>query len=346
MKSTIGDVAKLAGVSMATVSRVLNNNYPVKKETRQCVEKAIKELNYKPNPLAQGLISKKTNTIGIVVPSITNMFFTEVIYGVEKYVKFHGYDVLLSNSNGEVEAEKLCVNKFLNRLVEGIIVVDPRTENIKSCFYDNICNEIPLICINGYHENQNVNFVISDQEKGTVEALEHLINLGHKNIAFVRGGKSYSYDIKEMLYKKYIKKLGSKELIIDILDGNSIDVVDNTINKIIELRGSELKIGKDITAFLACNDLMAVGLLNGCSQININSPQDVSIIGFDNIILSQMTKPKITTVNQNMKVLGEIAAENIVKLIESKKLRCKNVIVDTALIERESCTRIYEEVAR
>jgi LacI family transcriptional regulator len=336
MKSTIGDVAKLSGVSITTVSRVINNNYPVKKETRLSVEKAIQELNYKPNPLAQGLISKRSNTIGIVVPGITNMFFTEVIHGVEKYVKAKGYDVLLSNSNGDADAEMICVNKLANKFVDGIIVVDPQTSNIKAHFYDITALNMPLICINGYHENTNVNFVIANEEKGTSEAIEHLLKQGHNKIAFVRGGESYSYDIKEEIYRSYMKKLGLRDFIIDTQDGNSIEVVNNTAKKIIELNEKNI-LGKDITAFFACNDLMAVGILNGCSEININVPNQVSIIGFDNIILSQMIKPKLSTVDQNMKKLGITAAENIVRLIENKELRCNNVIIETKLIIRDSC---------
>lgn len=342
MKSTIEDVARLAGVSITTVSRVLNNNYPVRKETRQNVEKAIKELNYNPNPLARGLINKKSYTIGIVVPGITNMFFTEVIHGIEKYVKQRGYDVLLSNSNGDAVAEVQCVEKLINKVSDGIIVLDPQTDNILSGFYDEISQSIPLICINGYHEKANVNFVISDEVRGALSAMDYLINLGHRKIAFVRGGKSYSYDIKEKIYKEYMNKLNENTLIIDTADGNSIDVVNNTADKVIELDEGENRIGRDITAFFACNDLMAVGLMNGCSTLGLNIPKDISIVGFDNIILSQMTNPKITTIDQNMKKLGKTAAEKIIELIENKHLRCENVVIDTLMIERESCEKRSE----
>jgi LacI family transcriptional regulator len=337
MKSTIDDVARLAGVSITTVSRVLNNNYPVKKETRQVVEAAIKELNYHPNPLARGLISKKSRTIGIVVPSITNMFFTEVISGFEKYAKLMGYDVLLSTSNGDADAEVTCVDKLINRFVDGIIVVDPQMENIESGFYDDIAYKLPLICVNGYNEKAKVNFLITNQEKGTIDALEYLIKLGHRKIAFVRGGKSHSYDIKENIYRDYMNKLNSTPIIIDTLDGNSIEVVNATAKRIIELNDEKYEISKDITAFFACNDLMAVGILNGCSELYINVPDRVSVIGFDNIILSEMTKTKLTTVDQYMRKVGREASENIITLIENNELRTQNIIIQTKLIERESC---------
>jgi LacI family transcriptional regulator len=340
MKNTIDDVAKLAGVSITTVSRVINNNYPVKKETRINVEKAIKELAYQPNPMARGLIMKKSKTIGIVVPSITNMFFTEVIHGIEKSIKLNNYDILLSNSNGDAMNELDCVEKLVNRFVDGVIVITPSTTNMKNGVYDEIAKEIPLICINGYSKNPKVNLILSDEENGTRAALDYLIKLGHKKIAFVRGGDSYSYDIKEKIYATYMDRLESNKLVIDIADGNSIDVVKNTTTKIIEEINKDYKLGKEITAFFACNDLMAAGILNACGMLEIKVPKEISIVGFDNIILSEMTRIKLTTVDQNMKTIGSVAAENIIKLIENDKLEFKTVIIDTELVIRESCRAI------
>jgi LacI family transcriptional regulator len=340
MKSTIEDVAKLAGVSITTVSRVINNNYPVKTETRINVEKAIQQLSYQPNPMARGLIMKKSKTIGIVVPSITNMFFTEVIHGIEKSIKLNNYDVLLSNSNGDAVSEKNCVEKLINRFVDGVIVITPNTANMKNGFYDKIARDIPLICINGYNKDAKVNFVLSDEENGTKVALDYLVSLGHKKIAFVRCGDSYSYDVKEKIYESYMTKLKENMLVVDIKDGNSIDVVKNTTTKIVEEICKEYVLGMDITAFFACNDLMAAGILNACGEVAIEVPKEISIVGFDNIILSEMTRIKLTTVDQNMKIIGAVAAENIIKLIESDELAFETVVIDTELVIRESCQAI------
>ncbi|MCX7903323.1 MAG: LacI family transcriptional regulator [Caloramator sp.] len=335
MKHTIEDVAREAGVSITTVSRVINGNYPVKKETRERVEAAIKKLNFQPNPLARSLINKKTNSIGVVVPGITNMFFTEVVHGIERVMRIRDYDVYISDSRGRADSEKRRINKFLERYVDGIILIDPQTENMKNGFIEEVSQKIPVVCINGYHERVKTNFVLSDEEKGTKEALEHLIALGHKNIAFIRGESSYSYDIKENLYKEYMKNIGKEPVIFTVQDGNNIDVVENTMKLIVEM-SNKFDLGKDITAFFACNDLMAVGALNGCYELNIKVPDDIAIIGFDNIILSQMTNPKLTTVDQNMRLLGERAAEKILELIEDKKLISKTEVIETKLIIRKS----------
>lgn len=337
MGITINDVAKEAGVSISTVSRVLNGNYPVKKETREKVEVAIKKLNFQPNPIARSLVSKKTMSIGVVVPSITNMYFTEVIEGIERYCFNKEYDVYLSVTNGDYKHEKKMIDKFLEKYVDGIIVVDPQTKNIKNGYIQAIAKKIPLVCINGYHENIEINFIISDEKKGTKDAIQYLYELGHKKIAFVRGENSYSYDIKEAIYYDYVNKSNQKPIIINVKDGNSIDVVENTKQKIINLHNNEYIIGRDITAFFTCNDLMAVGTLNGCIELNLKVPDDISVIGFDNIILSQMTSPKITTVDQNMRLLGERAAKVILDLICDNRMNYLKIFIDTFLIKRESC---------
>lgn len=335
MKYTIEDVAREAGVSITTVSRVINGNYPVKKETRERVEAAIKKLNFQPNPLARSLINKRTNSIGVVVPGLTNMFFTEVVHGIERIMRSRDYDVYISDSRGRADSEKRRIDKFLERYVDGIVLIDPQTENMKNGFIEEVSKKIPVVCINGYHENVRTNFVLSDEEKGTKEALEHLISLGHKNIAFIRGESSYSYDIKENLYKEYMKNIGIEPIVITVQDGNNIDVVENTMRVLIEL-SSKYQLGKEITAFFACNDLMAVGVLNGCYELNLKVPDDIAIIGFDNIILSQMTNPKLTTVDQNMRLLGERAAQKLLDLIEDKNLYSDTDVIETKLIIRKS----------
>jgi LacI family transcriptional regulator len=336
---TIEDVAREAGVSITTVSRVVNDNYPVKIETRQRVEEAIKRLNYRPNPIAVSLVRKTTNIIGVIVPGISNMYFSDVVSGIEKYLKEYDYDVFLVSEVKDAKSEKKYVNKFIDRFVDGLIVLDPKTENILSGFYSDVSKRIPLVLVNGYNEGIDLNFVISIQEKGFCEAMEYLINLGHKKIAFVRGEKSYSYDLKENIYKEYMNKIKSPYIIINTDDGNTIEVVKNTENKIAEIN-DRYRIGRDITAFCACNDLMAFGILNGCSNLGLSVPKDVSVVGFDNIMISEMSNPKLTTVDQNMKTLGKKAAELIVKTIKNENKKPQKVFVDTLLIKRESCALV------
>ena len=266
MTLTIVDVAKEAGVSSATVSRVMNGNYPVKEETRKKVQQAIEKLNYIPNMQARELTKKQSATIGVIVPSINNMFFPEVVNGIEKQLKEYDYSFILSCTTGDSNEEKRCINNFLSRNVAGIIVIDPSTENIEDKFYDKISSSVPVVFVNGYGNVKNVSSVSNDEAEGALMAFDYLIENGRKNILFVRGVGSYSYDIKE---KVYIDKMNSidafdEDNIVNIGSGNGADTVDNTeriLKEVLSIRKAD--------AVFCCNDLMACGVLNACNSLNI-----------------------------------------------------------------------------
>ena len=333
MMPTINDVAKEAGVSISTVSRVLNNNYPVKEETRIKIEKAIEKLNYKPNMLARSLITKKTSTIGVIVPGITNLFFPTIVESIEDYSKDQGYSIVLCNTRGEALKEKEIIENLMSKGVDGIIIIDPTIDNLKNKYLEDVSMKLPIIIINGSPEGIKGNFICYDEKVGTLEAFQYLLKLGHKEIAFIRGSKSYSHDIKEKIYIDIIEKnnLNYKE-ILDVGKGNSIEVVENTQKKVEELL---LKKNKP-TAIFACNDLMALGSVNACNKLNLNVPYDISIIGFDNTLISNITHPKLTTVDLNMEEIGNIAALKLLEIIEDKNKSIKYTM-ETKLIVRESC---------
>jgi LacI family transcriptional regulator len=336
MAVTINDVAREAGVSITTVSRVLNNNYPVKKETRQKIEKAIEKLNYMPNAMARSLITKKTSMIGVIVPGITNLFFPTIVEAIEEITKKEGYNISLCNTGGEHREEKEMVKEMLSRQVDGLIVIDPRIENIQNCFYDEICQTIPMVVVNGFPSGLRCNFVSYDEEVGTHEAFEYLSALGHKKIAFIRGHKSFSYDIKEKIYKDFLKvKNINYERVIDVGRGNSIEVVEHTQNELESVLQEENR----PTAIFACNDLMAIGVINACSKIGLKVPQDISVIGFDNTVLAKISNPKLTSVDLNMKETGHRAALELLNVIENGNNGRRKIILDSKLVVRESCAK-------
>ena len=314
MKITIQDVAEKANVSVATVSRVMNGNYPVKAETRETVLKVIKELNYIPNMQARELTKQKSTTIGVVVPSINNMFFTELVYGIENELKTNSLSIILACTNGDSDEEQKCVNNLISRNVSGIIVAGPGTENIKAKFYDNISHKIPLVFINSEYMDSNISYVSNDEASGAKIALNYLLANNHKDILFVRGKDSYSYDIKEKIYKEIMAKNFDSSKIINIGNGNTSDTVDNTMNIFLDILNNSSS-----TAVFACNDLMAVGVLNACKKLGIKVPNEISIIGYDNIPLSKFVEPKLTTMDQNMFFLGANAAQLLVE-----KINCDN----------------------
>lgn len=340
MTVTINEVAKEAGVSITTVSRVINNNYPVKKETRDRIEKAIEKLNYKPNVMARSLITKKTSMIGVVVPGITNLFFPTIVESIEENIKTRGYNISLSNSEGEANKERDVVEQIISRQVDGIIVIDPRYENLNNSFYDNTNKKVPVVIINGFPSGTKCNFVSYDEEVGTREAFNYLLELGHRRIAFIRGHKSFSYDIKERIYSEIIKEHGlDYSRIVDVGRGNSIEVVDNTQKMIENVLVKEEK----PTAVFACNDLMAVGVLNACSRLGIKVPEDISVIGCDNTLIANISNPKLTSVDLDMREIGIRAAEELVNIIENRDRSRSKIIMDTRLVIRDSCSKVRED---
>lgn len=334
MKSTIVDVAKAANVSVATVSRVMNGNYPVKKETKEVVLKVIQELNYTPNTQARDLIKQQSSTIGVVVPSINNMYFTDVVNGIESYFENTQYSIFLCITNHNKDKEVQSVNELISRNVAGIIVVDPNIHNSKLNFFDEIAKNIPIVFVNGYMDSKNISLVSNDQKNGAKLAMNYLIKNNHKNILFIRGKDSYSYDIKEKVYKEIMNSASSfkKENIINIGQGNGIETVNNTMKECIKV----LNKNKDISAVFACNDLMGIGIINACKKLNIKIPEELSIIGFDNIQLSEMVEPKLTTVDQNMFLLGENAGMLLIEKINNDNKSSKKIILNNTLIKRDT----------
>lgn len=337
MNTTISEVAKKANTSVATVSRVMNGNYPVKEETKQRVLKAIEELNYIPNIQARELTQKKSTTIGVIVPSLTNLFFPTVIYGIESELKKHSFSIILMTTSNNQKEEEKCVMKLLSRNVAGIIVVDPNTSNIKNKLYDKLSKKIPFVFINGSSNVKNVSSVSNDESIGCELALNYLLDNNHRDILFIRGENSYSYDIKEKVYKDMMMKINNfhHENIINIGEGNSLETVDSTTSILLKTLPK-----LNVTAIFACNDLMGVGAINACKKLNLDVPKDLSIIGYDNIQLCSLIEPKLTTMDQNMYLLGTNAANLIKDKIDCNNDYSKRIILNNSLVERDTVKKI------
>ena len=333
-QATIVDVAREAGVSVATVSRVVNGNYPVKQETKEKVRMAISRLNYVPNVQARELNTRKSSTIGVVVPGLHNMFFAEVIDGIEEAVRQEGFSFLLSCAKNDPVQEMQAINTLVARNVSGIIVISPNTKNISESFYEELVQRVPLVFINGYHRIKGVSYVGNDEQLGCQSALEYLAELGHKAIMFVRGDNSDSYDIKEETYREFMTKRQNlhEDYILNIGEGNGVETVDSAMEALLR-KLPELK----PSAVFCCNDLMAVGALNACKRLGLSVPRDISLMGYDNIALSRLVEPKITTMDQNMFQLGESASRLLIENIRGGQ--SKRIMLDNRLITRETTDR-------
>jgi len=296
------------------------------------VEKAIGELGFRPNLLARSLIQNSTKTIGILTPSLENLFFSEVIKGIDHVIGAKGYTTFLCNTEGEPDKEEEIVDSLMNRQVDGIIMIDPRKDNVLSGFFEKLAMEVPLLLINGHSQGVQCNYVLNDAEAGVLEALKYFANEGIENIAFLRGKKSYSYDIKEEVYRDFMNLHDWTEQIVRIKDGNDAHTVEQAKELVTDL----LEGPNRPEAILACNDWMAVGALNAAKTVGIDVPGDFRIIGFDNTIISQITEPKLSTVDQQMNRLGELAAKRIYKMMTKDDTQKQKIFLETKLVIRES----------
>ncbi len=334
-KTTIVDVAKLSGFSIATVSRVLNGNYPVKEETREKIQKAIDSLKFSPNILARGLIGARTYTIGIIVPSLENLFFTELIRAIDDVLSHKDYTAFICSTNDNPLLEKKHIANLVDRRVDGIISISPSMKLIGKS-YEAISQNLPVLIINGEQDGYNCHFVSSDQATGTIKALEYLIENGHSKIAFLRGHDTFSYNIKEALYRRLLPEHGlaiEEDLIIKISQGNSLSTIEESqgaVTAVLENR-------KDVTALFACNDLMAVGALNASKALGLTVPERLRIIGFDNTLTCSITQPSLSSVDQNMKLLGTTAAKSILAHMDGDTTYYqKKTLIETQLIIRNT----------
>ena len=337
--SNINDVAKEAGVSITTVSRYLNNSYPVNVNTKKVIQDAIDKLNYKPNAIARGLVRKKTNTVGVIVPYITNIFFPEVVRGISDQCNAKGYDIILINSNSDGFEEKKAVENFLARQVDGIVIIAPKIEKLPASFYRKLNKTLPLVLVNKYFNDKDIVFIYNDEKEGAFKATEYLLDLGHKNILFVSGSKnSYSSEVKIKGFNKALKDRG---LLQKKNPEDNILISNYTSEDAFSLIKSNMELVKRHSAIFCANDLMAIGVIKALRSEGYEVPRDFSVMGFDDISISALYEPGISTVSQNITSLGKISGDAIIKLI-SKEEVVKNQVMNTGLIIRDSCSRIKE----
>lgn len=331
----INDVAEYAGVSLATVSRVINGR-KVKKETKEKVEEAIKKLNYTPNFMASSLQRTKSNMILIIVPEISNPYYSAILEGVEVTAKSMGYNIILGSSYSS-EAQLLDYLNLLNtKLVDGIILMEKiAKEKIMEKIKDeNVFRK--MVQCSEYIEENGLTYVTIDHEKAAYEAVSHLISIGKKEIYLFSMKKDYTNSAlrREGLIKA-MKDNGlefKKENEI-LLDELSIKEAHKHMNIILNNR----KI-KDIGIF-AVSDVIAIGVLKALNTKNIKIPQEAAVIGFDNIDFSAVTEPSLTTVSQPGYELGAESVKSLVRKITGENNEPEKIILDHELIVRETTNK-------
>lgn len=308
MKVTIYDVAEKAGVSIATVSKVINNTGRISEKTRKKVQEIMEQLHYEPSMVASALTSKRTGTIGLLVPDIANPFFAEVARSFEDYAQKLGFGLVICSTDGQDEKARLYLSLLMRKQVDGLII----TTYIKDAdlLAQLMEREIPIVLFSIDIPTLSVNAVSVDDYKGGLQATNYLLSLGHKRIGVIAEDLSRS-SYRVQGYKEAMTKAGVK-----VIESNIIST--NTTVKDGEAAAQQLlkKKGRP-TAIFACNDLLAIGAMEAARKLDIKIPEELSIIGFDNTILAEIANPSLTSVSQPIKEMANQAMTVLAEEIEN-----------------------------
>lgn len=297
-------------------------------DTRKRVQEVIQELNYKPNAVARSLFKKESKTIGFIVPDITNPFFPALVRSVEDYINQKGFTIILSNSDENPEKEKHYLDIMKQKYVDGVIMVTNTLDHEQISTYS-----MPIVLLDR-PIHADVPSVFVDNRLGGRLATEHLLKQGCQRIAHIKGPeKVINADDRYQGYLDVVGKLPwfSKQYIVS---GN----YDK--NTAMEVTKKLLQNHPEIDGIFAGNDMMALGVLKAAEQLGIKVPEQLAIIGFDDIDLTEMTSPELSSVAQPVYEVGKKAAEMLIHLIEGKNLEKKQYIFDVELIERKSSKRL------
>ncbi|SKA87014.1 transcriptional regulator, LacI family [Clostridium sp. USBA 49] len=329
-KITMMDIAKRAGVSKTTVSMVLNKrDESISEETKNKILKLAEELNYIPNSLARGLTINKTSTIGIILPDITNPFFSYIARAIEDAASSFGYNVIFCNTDNKVEKELDYIKLLISKLVDGVIFISGGQSRSSIKLLKD--NDIPFILVDRYIENFRDEYgVYSLNKEGVIEGIEYLYNKGNRKIVFVKGHENLQISNERLEgYKYAMKKHG-------IFDENLIFKGNFTIEGGIKATEQILQRVDKIDAIFYSNDIMALGGMKVLLRNNFKIPEDIRIMGFDNIVISEIFEPELTTVSQPIYDMGKKACELLINIINNIEIPSKQIYFKTELIIRKT----------
>jgi LacI family transcriptional regulator len=332
--ATIYDIAKKAGVSAATVSRVLNSvDHPVKDETRKKIMEAARELNYRPNKIAKSLAHRRTYTVALLIPSITNNFYTEIAEIIEQRLDEKGYSTYLCNTQRMIEKETKYVEDLIERKVDGIIFSPTRVKRednrVNASNLEELRkNKIAVVAFGSRFNN--VNQVYINTYEGALEATQYLLSLGHRRIGFIDGLDAGTRRSRRTGYMDSLKMANIKIDRQIIVSGNlEMDGGYDCAIKLMQLK-------QPPTAIVVANNLMAIGALKAAKDMGIEVPNQLSIIGFDDSRLSEVVEPSLTVIKQPLKKIGDVAIQLLIEQMEGKDT-VQTVELKTHLVIRNSC---------
>jgi DNA-binding LacI/PurR family transcriptional regulator len=328
-RPTIYDVARLAGVSTATVSRALNGTAPIAPATRTAIDQAVEQLGYRANTIARSLVTKSTQTIAFLLPDITNPFYASLVSGIQEHTLRHGHTMLLCTTDGDPEREEqylelLRAKQVDGALVDGLVLPPERIARF-------VADGFPIVCLDRDVDSPSVPLVQVDNRLGARMATEHLLSLGHTRIAHVAGAEELR--ISEQRAAGYRDALAEA--------GVEADPRLTATGSFTEGGGyaatlALLESGAEPTAVFAANDLSAIGAINAIIESGWRVPVDVSVVGFDDLRLSAFTAPPLTTIHQPAVEIAHRATEILVDLIRGRSVHRLQYLLEPRLVIRSS----------
>ncbi|MGF6947649.1 LacI family repressor for deo operon, udp, cdd, tsx, nupC, and nupG [Neobacillus sp. B4I6] len=332
----IADVANMANVSTATVSRVISNAGTVKKETAEKVLEAIKKLNYQPNMLARQLRRSETKTILVVVPDITNTFFSAVLRGIESVSIENGYQVLLGDARNDVESETSFLTILGQKKADGLILLTARTDQK---ILEDLSQDYPVVLACEYYEGSQLPTVSIDNVSSARKATEYLINLNHKRIGHICG--PLSVVVGRDRCKGFHQAMAKHGLSVD---PSLVQEGEFTFESGFNLMMKFLSLEEPPTAIFVGNDEMAMGAVKAAKSKGVRVPEDLSVVGFDDIKFASIFEPALTTIAQPTFVMGQKAMHLLLRIINNEELDNKyQFILPDKLIVRDSCKELTIE---
>lgn len=334
MTVTIKDIAKAAGVSHTTVSRALRDSPAISSGTRTRIQELAQQMGYVPSAVAQSLISRRTQTIGMVVTTIADPFIVEIVEGAENVAQAAGYSLFLASSHNNPDQEVAVVETFHRRRVDAIIVTSSRVGSLYSSQLDQI--EIPIVLINNQEEGEYLYSVSVDDIHGAHLVVEYLVSLGHRRIAYISTDNRPKSNRRRLTgYQTALAQFG---LTPDPALVFSPEIAGD-INRAKAVLDCLLSAG--VTAVFCYNDLIAIGLLIACRERGIVIPGDLSVVGFDDIEMASYVTPALTTIRQPRLRLGSCAMSMVLNLLNG--LEVQDQVLEGELIGRASTASLIKE---
>jgi len=336
MATTIKDVARVAGVSVATVSRALNGRANVTAQTRERVMGVVAQLRFVPSSAAQTMITRRTHTVGALLPDLHGEYFSELIRGIDLAARARGLHLLVSSSHGDA-AEAAAALRAMNGRVDGLLVMSPHVN--ADFLWGNVPDDLPAVLMNTRVAGGKHSSFAVDNHGGAYAMVRHLVERGHRDIAFVAGPDS-NFEANERLR-------GYRDAIADLLPGVSEHVLQGDFTQESGFRvGSQVVALTDRpTAVFASNDMMAIGCLSALNEAGLQVPQDIALAGFDDIPISRYMNPTLTTVRARITELGGLALERLASVIEEPgRISAQHQTLRADLIVRQSTTALSSPI--